>query len=531
LPADRLEPYRDRRNFERTAEPSGQPAGAAGAAGASEIGSSPRFVVQKHAARRLHYDVRFEADGVLISWAVPKGPSYKPVTKRLAVHVEDHPLDYATFEGTIPSREYGAGAVIVWDQGPYRNLTEKDGKPVAVADAVAAGHLSVWLEGTKLRGGWSLTRTSPAGEKEAWIMVKRKDEFADPSRDITTEAPDSAVSGRSLEEVKADESGRHWDSKHATWQPPMLAQPLRMPEDRRVLDQPGWLYERKLDGLRCLAVRNGTEVELWSRNHLPFTRRFPDVVASLTALPVDNFTIDGELVAFEKGRTSFSLLQRSDPDTRPQYHAFDLLHLLGRDTTGLPLVDRHRLLAQALQGAADNVVPVSIIEGDPQALLDEACRNGWEGLIAKQADSTYRAGRTPDWRKLKCTASQELVVGGWTDPSGSRVGLGALLVGYYDDEGLLRYAGRVGTGFDDKELQHLRATFATLQASECPFADPEARRVKGAHWVRSELVVAVGFSEWTPDGRLRHPRYEGIRSDKAAIEVRRELPPAQEGPS
>jgi bifunctional non-homologous end joining protein LigD len=360
-------------------------------------------------------------------------------------------------------------------------------------------------------------------------MVKRNDAYADRTRDITTEAPNSATTGRSLEQVKSDQTSGEWSAGQATWRPPMLAQPLRMPQDGRILDQPGWLYERKLDGLRCLAVRNGRQVDLWSRNHLPFTARFPEVVATLAALPADNFTIDGELVAFDSERTSFSLLQRRESTTRVEFDAFDLLHLLGRDTTGLPLTDRIRLLAQALESAGDNVRPVVTIETeaqtgrDPQAWLDAACQAGWEGLIAKRADSTYTSGRSPDWRKLKCTASQELVVGGWTEPSGSRVGLGALLVGYYDDEGLLRYAGRVGTGFDDKELADLRATLAALATPDPPFADPAARQVKGAHWVRPEMVVAVAFTEWTPDGRLRHPRFEGLRTDKEASDVRREI--------
>jgi bifunctional non-homologous end joining protein LigD len=526
--ADRLEPYRARRDFQRTSEPSGAPAPATQSA--TDGGGLPRFVIQKHHARRLHYDVRFEADGVLISWAVPKGPSLDPKVKRLAVHVEDHPLDYADFEGTIPGGEYGAGAVIVWDQGTYRNLTEKQGQPIDVADAVKAGHLSVWLDGTKLKGGWSLTRTSRAGERggkdqqEQWIMVKRSDDHADPSRDITSTAPNSAITDRSLEEVRADDTGAQWHRGQATWHPPMLAQPLRIPDEIRAVDQPGWIYERKLDGLRGLAVRNGDQVELWSRNHLPFTKRFPEVVAALAALPVDNFTIDGELVAFDGERTSFSLLQRPGSNAQPQYHAFDLLHLLGRDTTGLPLTDRRRLLAQALEGAGERIQVVPAVEGDPKRLLEDACSHEWEGIIAKRADSTYTGGRSPDWRKLKCTASQELVVGGWTDPSGSRVGLGALQVGYYDDDGELHYAGKVGTGFDDKELAELHDVLAQLATDEPPFVDAE--RVKGSHWVRPELVVAVAFSEWTRDGRLRHPRFEGLRTDKSPREVRRELPPA-----
>jgi bifunctional non-homologous end joining protein LigD len=462
---------------------------------------------------------------VLLSWAVPKGPSLDPGVKRLAVHVEDHPLDYATFEGTIPSGEYGAGAVIVWDEGPYRNLTEKNSRPLGVVEAVSAGHLSVWLEGTKLRGGWSLTRTGRAdgGGQESWIMVKRKDDHASRSRDITGDEPNSAITGRSLEQVRGDQAGPQWTPGRATWRPPMLAQPLRIPEEGRVLTRGGWVYERKLDGLRCLAVRNGAEVELWSRNHLSFTPRFPEVVAALAALPVDNLTIDGELVVFDGDRTSFALLQRPRADTRPQFHAFDLVHLLGRDTTVLPLSDRRRLLAQALAGSGDSVQVVAAVEGSPEVLLDDACRHGWEGLIAKRTDSLYQSGRSPDWRKLKCSATQDLVVGGWTDPAGSRVGLGALLVGYFDEQGQLRYAGKVGTGFDDKQLTELRRALADLATSESPFA--EVVKVKGSHWVRPEMVVAVAFSEWTNEGRLRHPRFERVRPDRSPAAVRREVLP------
>ncbi len=511
--AERLQTYRARRNFDRTLEPSG-------AGPPAPPAHDPRFVVQKHAARRLHYDLRFEADGVLISWAVPKGPSLNPAVKRLAVHVEDHPLDYASFEGAIGSGQYGAGAVIVWDEGTYRNLTESNGHPVSVVDAVAAGHLSVWLDGTKLHGGWALTRTSPAGEKEAWILVKRTDDQASREVDLTTEAPDSVLTGRSLEEVRGDVGDRQGPAGRATWRPPMLAQPLRGPQDLRVVSTPGWIYQRKLDGLRCLAVRNGRQVELWSRNHLSFTERFPAIAAALAALPADNFTIDGELVAFDGPRTSFARLQQPHSPARPELHAFDLLHLLGRDTTGLPLSDRRRLLAQLLEPVADEVRLVEAVDGDPRSLLDAACQAGWEGLIAKKAESVYRGGRSPDWRKLKCTTSASLVVGGWTDRSGQRTGLGALLVGFYDDAGQLHYAGRVGSGFDERELAELQRTLAGLSTEKSPFV--EAGRVKGSHWARPDLVVEVTFTEWTPDGRLRHPRFERVAADTDPGEVRRE---------
>jgi DNA ligase D-like protein (predicted 3'-phosphoesterase) len=251
---DRLLPYRDKRNFDATPEPAGE----------LRSGDGNTFVIQKHAARSLHYDVRFEVDGVLVSWAVPKGPSYDPKVKRLAVHVEDHPLDYRTFEGSIPGGEYGSGSVIVWDAGTYRNITEHDGKPVPPRQAVEAGHLSVWMEGDKLRGGWALTRTGD-GDKN-WIMVKRRDETADPSRDVVSDAPASVLSGRGIEEIAGDSNAATWSRSVATWQPPMLAT-LVEATSWLAQSRPEWTYERKLDGLRCLAVRNADAVELWSRNH------------------------------------------------------------------------------------------------------------------------------------------------------------------------------------------------------------------------------------------------------------------------
>jgi bifunctional non-homologous end joining protein LigD len=509
------------RDFSRTAEPSGGVLASDQADGPVQANAeTPRFVIQKHAARRLHYDVRFEADGVLISWAVPKGPSLDPSIKRLAVHVEDHPIDYATFEGTIPGGEYGAGAVIVWDQGTYRNLSEKGGHDLTVREAVTAGHVTVWLEGTKLQGGWHLIRTRPTGNQDDWIMVKRQDDHADVDRDITEAAPDSVQSGRSLEQVRAGQGGAEWRPDRATWLPPMLAQPLQLPRDGRVLAQTGWVFERKLDGLRCIAVRNGQDIEMWSRNHLTFSGRFPQVAQALARLAPDNFTLDGELVAFDGNRSGFNLIQRPGEHTRIEYHAFDLIHLLGHDTTELPWTDRRRLLEQALDGAGEMIRVSELVEGEPVGLLRHACEQGWEGLIAKQAGSTYRSGRSSDWRKLKCTASQELVVGGWTDPSGRRTGLGALLVGYFDDAGDFVYAGKVGSGFDDEELTSLSATLGGLATDRSPFAGPDP--IKGAHWVRPHLVVDVAFSEWTHDGRLRHPRFTGVREDKNPTEVRRE---------
>ena len=284
----------------------------------------------------------------------------------------------------------------------------------------------------------------------------------------------------------------------------------------------GWQYERKLDGLRGVAVRNGDQVEVFSRNRLSFNARFPQVVQALAALPSGSFVLDGELVAFDGDQTSFSLLQSSPHPEQLTYCVFDLLSLNGHDTTGLALTERQQLLARVLERGHQPLSLVRPLEGDPAELLDRACTSGWEGLVAKRTESRYRSGRSPDWRKLKCTANQELVIGGWTEPTRSRVGLGAILVGYYDAERRLRYAGKVGTGFTNDLLRQLHRDLASREVATPPFFD--TIREKGAHWARPELVAAVAFTEWTADGRLRHPSFQGLRPDKEALDVRREVP-------
>ena len=305
------------------------------------------------------------------------------------------------------------------------------------------------------------------------------------------------------------------------WLAPMLATLLKLPEEQSVLERDDWVYERKLDGLRGIAVRDGDRVDLWSRNHLSFNTRFPELVAAIGRIPVPSFVLDGEIVAFSEGRTSFQLLQAGHAAGGgiAVYVAFDLISLLGRDTTGIPLDERCELLRRAVGTDHQRVRVSEQLTGEPAALLDGACRAGWEGLVAKRRSSLYRSGRSGDWRKLKCSARQELVVGGWTDPSGTRTGFGALLVGYYVDDRLM-YAGKVGTGFDEQTLRRLHAELTALGTGDTPFSD--APRMRGAHWVRPELVAEVEFTEWTRDGRLRHPRFRGLRPDKPARQVRRE---------
>jgi DNA ligase D-like protein (predicted ligase) len=281
----------------------------------------------------------------------------------------------------------------------------------------------------------------------------------------------------------------------------------------------GWIYERKMDGLRCICTRDGQDVHLLSRNQLVFDARFPSIVEALRGLPVDQFVLDGELVVFDdQGATSFGHLQRSRGDSEVQLHVFDVLELLGNDARSLPLLER-KTLVQKLIPSGGPLYVVEHVTGDPAQLLQQACRSGWEGLIAKRSDGMYRSGRSSDWLKLKCTASQELVIGGWTEPKGARVGFGALLMGYYHD-GAFRYAGKVGTGFNGELLLSLHASLQAIERATSPFVD--SPRERGVHWAVPRFVANIGFMEWTNDGRLRHPRFEGLRPDKQAEEVVRE---------
>ena len=300
----------------------------------------------------------------------------------------------------------------------------------------------------------------------------------------------------------------------ASFVTPMLAKLVREPPAGE-----GWVYERKLDGLRCIAVRRGDVVELWSRSRQSFNARFGGIVAAVGRLPHDDLVLDGEIVALEGDRTSFSLLQRPGSTATPMLFAFDVLHLDGEDLTGRPLRERKQRLA-SLVANRGVVRRVDHVEGDPAALLARACAAGWEGLIAKRADGPYRTGRSPDWLKLKCSAGQELVIGGWTDPRGARTHLGALLVGHYDAAGNLRYAGKVGTGFTAATLADLHRRLVALERETSPFADRV--RERGPHWAEPELVANFAFTEWTTDGKLRHPRFEGLRPDKDPRQVTRE---------
>ena len=502
-----------------------------------------RFLVHKHAARRLHYDLRLEWDGVLKSWAVPKGPSLDPADKRLAVAVADHPLEYGTFEGTIPEGEYGAGAVMLWDRGTWTPLEDP-------RLGLRKGRLRFTLHGKKLRGAWDLVRMRPRGgeEQASWLLIKERDGEARTGRaaDVTARQPGSVASGRSIEEIAANAPRRSRTrarmpkprarARLAARRPAVLPAPRKAPLPRRISPElatlvthvptgDDWLFETKFDGYRILACVERRRARLLSRNGKDWTDRFAPIAAALARLRARQAVLDGEMVVLERGgRTDFQALQntmRSGRTDRLVYFAFDLLHLDGFDLTRLPLIERKRRLEALLAplGAKSPVRYSAHVEGHGEQAFRRACDRALEGVIAKRKDASYRPGRGTDWLKLKCVESQEFVVVGWTDPAGKRTGFGALLLGVYDRRGKLVYAGKVGTGFDDAFLKELTPRLKRLARPRSPLAVPPREK---AHWVAPSLVAEVDFTDWTRDGRLRHPSFRGLREDKPARSVVRE---------
>jgi bifunctional non-homologous end joining protein LigD len=552
-----LREYRRKRNFKKTPEPSGK--------------AVPRrrkgqllFVIQKHAASRLHYDFRLELEGVLKSWAVPKGPSLDPADKRLAMHVEDHPLEYGTFEGIIPKGEYGGGTVLLWDRGTW----EPVGDP---HQGYRAGNLKFLLKGEKLRGGWALVRIRGGRRGDdsgrSWLLIKERDAEARSGRaaNIVELEPRSVDTGRTLEKIAAA-ADRVWHSdrdggkKVAARKPPAALRPTPARRGRghapvSVADLPGirraalpkfvppqlatlvsqapsgeaWLHEMKYDGYRILARLDHGRVTLLSRNGRDWTEKFPTVAEAVGLLPAERAMLDGEVAVLQPdGTTSFQALQNFLSGTGPGqlvYMVFDLLHLDGRDLTGARLEDRKAVLERLLASGNGKSGPVRYsdhVAGDGPDFFTHACRLGLEGIVAKRRDAPYRGTRGTDWLKIKCVKRQEVVIGGYTDPEGSRIGIGALLVGVHENRRLV-YAGKVGTGFDQKTLRSLKTRLASLEQKACPFATAPTG-VGRPHWVKPDLVAEVSFSEWTADGRMRHPSFQGLREDKPATSVVRELP-------
>jgi bifunctional non-homologous end joining protein LigD len=523
--------YARKRDFKKTAEP--------GAVRSKK--NSHRFVIQKHAASRLHYDFRLELDGVLKSWAVPKGVPFTKGEKRLAVQVEDHPVSYIDFEGTIPKGQYGGGTVMVWDRGTF---TTESKSPLPDLEH---GKLHFTLKGKKLQGEWYLVQLHGSTQ---WLLIKGGSDL----KPVSKKADDtSALSGKSMAQLSAGD--KVWQSKPREPQNAFKAKIQTVAEKKRQAaiqfiqpmkallqnsppDEEDWIFEIKFDGFRALAFADGEDVHLLSRNEKSFDDKFPEIIDALRDLKLDDAILDGEIVALDaKGISSFQLLQAFElGEQRPPiyFYVFDLLKLKGRDWRRQPLVDRKSQLEKLLSGRAGLVRYSASLDGKPEALLKQARKLGLEGLIGKRRESTYEAGRrSGSWIKLKLHREQEFVIGGFTNPEGTRQHFGALLLGFYKNE-RLQFCGKVGTGFNGKLLGHLKDRFHGLDSSSCPFVNlPEERtgrygagvtaaEMKRCHWLEPQMVCQVKFSEWTRDDKLRQPVFLGLREDKDALEVVRE---------
>jgi bifunctional non-homologous end joining protein LigD len=567
--------YKAKRDFSRTIEPAGR--------SVAKRRGQPMFVIQKHAARRLHYDLRLEMDGVLKSWAVPKGIPTRQGEKRLAVQVEDHPMDYARFEGTIPEGNYGAGTVMVWDIGTFEALDPSSG--------LEKGKLVVQLSGRKLKGQWTLVRLRRPGQRDekAWLLIKTdKDAPAISARTDDT----SAQTGRTMKQIAsraADEPARvarrairsavaaaphiaarrffsgaapellrprstrprrveaqasgagKSGSRQLRKLPapaPAFVEPMKALLVTQLSAEEGYLFEMKLDGIRAIGIKNGKTVRLFSRRPRELTQEYPDIVEALQKLRAPQLVVDGEIVALdEQGRSSFQLLQnrmRSGAKRPPIFfYLFDLLHFNGRDLKPLPLEQRKEMLETLLSSVRDPLRLSATLRGSFARVWQQVKRLGLEGVIAKRRDSMYEAGhRSGAWLKLKAHNEQEFVIGGYTAPQGSRKHFGAIVVGFYKG-GKLMCAGKVGTGFNFASLKSLYAKLEKYRTSHCPFDNVPSRRDRSGQgitpaemrrcvWLKPKFVCQVKFQEWTRDGNLRQPVFLGLRDDKEPEQIVRE---------
>lgn len=485
--------YRQKRDFKRSPEPHGRK---------SRTKRALLFVVQKHASRRLHFDFRLELDGVFKSWAVPKGPSMDPSVKRLAVAVDDHPLDYGKFEGRIPEGSYGAGDVEIWDHGTY-HAPETAGPGESgklLRKGLEKGHLEVVLRGKRFKGGFTLVRTHLGGDRN-WLLIKRKDDFTESGVSPEEKEYERAHAAREA----AREAGRK-NVTPATVEP-MLANLVKEPFSRR-----GWLFEIKWDGYRAIAQIDRGKAGLYSRNGISFAGKFPDIERELATLKV-RAVLDGELVVLDdQGRSRFHLLQHylKTGDGTPQYQVFDLLELDQKDLRNYPLFERKALLQKTVAGL-QNIRYCDHVQKEGIAFMAEARKQGLEGVMAKRAKSLYKEGkRSWDWLKIKVPLRQEAVICGFTAPKGSRRFFGALILGVYEGKELI-FAGLCGAGFSHNQLQEIKEKLDSLIQEPSPFRSLPKIRQGPVTWVTPKLVCEIAFTERTTDGLFRHPSFAGLR--------------------
>ncbi|MGO4324415.1 DNA ligase D [Pseudomonas sp. KB_12] len=535
-----LDDYNRMRDFAATPEPA-----AKRSRKSAKTAHALQFCIQKHDASRLHYDFRLELDGALKSWAVPKGPSLDPKAKRLAVHVEDHPLDYATFEGNIPEGHYGAGDVIVWDRGVW--IPQDDPH-----EAYEKGRLKFELQGEKLSGLWNLVRTHMPGKQEQWFLIKHQDQAARPESeyDVVQAEPDSVLSDRTLVPKRRGKAA----AAKAVKQPEKAVQPKSpkrpskttlsgvvagpLPETLKpelatlveIAPDGEWLYEIKFDGYRVMARIENGDVRLLTRNGHDWTHKLPRQAEALAALGLESAWLDGEMVvANDQGVPDFQALQNAfeaGSSGKIAYYLFDMPYLNGMDLRKVPVQERRAALAAVLEPNESPLLRFSdAFEQTPEALLDSACQMQMEGLIGKRIGSAYVSRRSNDWIKLKCKNRQEFVVVGFSDPKGARSAFGALLLGLHDaDSGQLRYAGKVGTGFNETTLKSIYQQLLPLETKKAAVVNPPTGyEAKGVHWLEPTLLAEVAFAEMTKDGSVRHAVFHGLRNDKPAKDITQEL--------
>jgi bifunctional non-homologous end joining protein LigD len=539
--SDRLATYRAKRRFGVTPEPPPAPSSAKAKAQTNRSSQAPRapgkktapshaFVVQKHDATRLHYDVRLEVDGAMVSWAVPKGPSYDPAVRRLAVQTEDHPIEYNAFEGRIPDGEYGAGDVLIWDRGTYETVP-----PESERAMLDKGHMHVRLFGEKLVGEWHLIRTGERGPKTdrrpaQWLMFKAKDSLANAAYDVVSERPESVVSGRQATRGPR-RSGASEKGKSARALKDAVGDPELATAVTSLSDPSEWLFEVKYDGYRLMACKAGGEARLYTRRGHDWTDRFGPIASALARLSARECVVDGEAcVVDDGGRPSFAALQEwlsgGSTPARIAFVAFDLLWLDGRDVRTEPIEARRELLEKLIEGQGPPLSFSGAVSGKLEDILRSAKEAGLEGLMAKKKGSPYVSGRTTQWVKLRFDRRQDCAIAGWIPLAGTKDKVGALLLAVVD-KGTLVFAGRVGTGFDDRTRAALAKRLGSGTVGGTPSVEGAAK-VKDAHWVVPTLACECAFTEWTREGSMRHPRYLGLREDKTPLECLRDAEGAVE---